>query len=632
MPLTGSGDTDSGTLNFKEEKMSLVVNSNIAGLNAQRHLGTTNSKLAKSLERLSSGLRINSAADDAAGIAIASKLGSQVRGLNQAVRNANNAITLTQTAEGGLNTVTNILHRLRELAVQSASDDNTASDRANLVNESDNLVAEMTRMVNTTEYNTSTLLDGSFTSKYFQVGANYSQKVTFTIGDARAKSLGGRAQYDANIADGITNAENGGFGASELKINGYGVKGTSSSDDQYSVMDIASTSIGAMAVADSGTFSLMINNTEVDFTISNGDSQATIVDIVVSAINAASITNVSAIAIGSTWMLRGQKGADIELAADHAAAALSVGSILTALGMGSNASMFGSAAVSGSDVINANGQSSAIAKAAAINEIKTQTGVTATAQPNVITGTEAISGGSITSGSVYINGVNLGAVTVTDNDGTGALVSAINNITSSTGVSASTDASNQLVLTAADGRNISLTDATTEADAIMELGVAEQYTNNTAVFRGTVRLTSESEISLTGSLGDLYENAASTPYTRTTSNSQRIATDGTTYNMASVSIDTQANAEAALLTIDAAMNDLNSVRAEIGAVQNRLQFTVANLEISSENLSAAQSRIMDADFASETATFTKNQIMVQAATAILAQANTLPQLALQLLG
>jgi flagellin len=102
--------------------------------------------------------------------------------------------------------------------------------------------------------------------------------------------------------------------------------------------------------------------------------------------------------------------------------------------------------------------------------------------------------------------------------------------------------------------------------------------------------------------------------------------------MASVSIDTQANAEAALLTIDAAMNDLNSVRAEIGAVQNRLQFTVANLEISSENLSAAQSRIMDADFASETATFTKNQIMVQAATAILAQANTLPQLALQLLG
>jgi flagellin len=102
--------------------------------------------------------------------------------------------------------------------------------------------------------------------------------------------------------------------------------------------------------------------------------------------------------------------------------------------------------------------------------------------------------------------------------------------------------------------------------------------------------------------------------------------------MASVSIDTQANAEAALLTIDAAMNDLNSVRAEIGAVQNRLQFTVANLEISSENLSAAQSRIMDADFASETAVFTKNQILVQAATAILAQANTLPQLALQLLG
>ncbi|KPK36747.1 MAG: hypothetical protein AMK70_01095 [Nitrospira bacterium SG8_35_1] len=355
-------------------------------------------------------------------------------------------------------------------------------------------------------------------------------------------------------------------------------------------------------------------------------------DVVVSAINAASITNVSAVAVGSTWMLRATKGTDVELAADHEVGGLAVASILAAIGMDANASMFGSAAVSGSDVINANGQSSAIAKAAAINEIKTQTGVTATAQPNVITGTEAISGGSIASGSVYINGVNLGAVTVTDNDGTGALVSAINNITSSTGVSASTDASNQLVLTAADGRNITITDDVSQADDIMELGVANQYTNNTAIFRGTVRLTSESEISLTGSLGDLYENAAATPYTRTTATSQSIATDGTTYNMASVSIDTQANAEAALLTIDAAMNDLNSVRAEIGAVQNRLQFTVANLEISSENLSAAQSRIMDADFASETAMFTKNQIMVQAATAILAQANTLPQLALQLLG
>jgi flagellin len=299
--------------------MALTVNTNMASINAQRHLGGTQSKLAKSLERLSSGLRINSASDDAAGIAIASKLGSQVRGLNQAVRNANNAITLTQTAEGGLNTVTNILHRLRELAVQSASDDNTQSDRANLVNEADNLVSELTRMVNTTEYNTQTLLDGSYTGKYFQVGANYSQKVTFTIGDARGKSIGGRAQYDANIADGILNAENGNFGASEMKINGYGVKGTNSSDDQYSVMEISSAALGANVAAGdtSAAFSFMINNTIVSVAAFSTDTAASVVDLVVSAINAASITNVSAVAIGSTWMLRATNGTDIELAVDN---------------------------------------------------------------------------------------------------------------------------------------------------------------------------------------------------------------------------------------------------------------------------------------------------------------------------
>lgn len=614
--------------------MALVVNTNMAAINAQRHLGGTQSKLAKSLERLSSGLRINSAADDAAGIAIASKLGSQVRGLNQAIRNANNAITLTQTAEGGLNTVTNILHRLRELAVQSTSDDNTQSDRANLVNEADNLVAELTRMVNTTEYNTQTLLDGSYTNKYFQVGANYSQKVTFTISDARGKSIGGRAQYDGNIADGVLNAENGNFGASEMKINGYGVKGTASADDQYSVMELTSDSLGATVnAADSGVFSVMINNTEVQFTLSGGDTAASVVDVVVSAINAASLANVSAIAIGSTWMIRATQGADVELAIGNEAG-VGATSALTAIGMANLASMFGSVAASGSDIANYNGQSSAIAKAAAINEVKTQSEVTATALANAITGTAAISAGSIASGDVYINGVNLGAVTVTANDGTGALVSAINNITSSTGVVASTNSNNALVLTAADGRNITVTTnvATDPHTAILELGEASQWTNNTAVFRSSVRLTSESEILLTGTLEDLYESSSSAPATNTSDTSKSIAIDGSTYNVATLSIDSQVNAEAALLTIDAAMNDVNGIRAEIGAVQNRLQFTVANLEISSENLGAAESRIMDADFASETAIYTKNQIMVQAATAILAQANTLPQLALQLLG
>jgi len=228
--------------------MALVVNTNMAALNAQRNLGISQGTLGKSIERLSSGLRINKAADDPAGIAIATKFSTQVRGLNQAVRNANNAIALAQTAEGGINTVTNILHRLRELAVQSSSDDNTPADRTNLALEADSLIAELTRTVNTTEYNTMPLLDGGFTSKYFQIGSNYGQTITFTINDSRGRSLGGRAEYSADIADGVTNAANANFGASEFKVNAYGVAATNATDDQYSVLDISSNQIDSDAL------------------------------------------------------------------------------------------------------------------------------------------------------------------------------------------------------------------------------------------------------------------------------------------------------------------------------------------------------------------------------------------------
>ena len=608
--------------------MPLVVNTNMAALNSQRHLGINNSQLSKSLERLSSGLRINRAADDAAGLAIATKFGAQVRGLNQAVRNANNAISLVQTAEGGINNQTNILQRLRELAVQSSSDDNTPSDRATLSSEANNLIAEFTRISNTTEFNTMALLDGTFSGKYFQIGANYAQLATFDIGDARGKSVGRRAEYSADVADGVTTATNANFGGSELKINGYGVAATSSSDDQYSVLEISSTSLATIGSA--ASFDFMINNTAVNIAFTTSATAASVVDTIVSAINAASITNVSAYTIGSTWALRGTKGTDIELAVSTAGgiAASTFSDVLSYFGLGAVSTMFGSVAASGSDVYNANGQSSALAKAVAINAIKSNTQVTATTQKNVVTGSSAVTGGSIASGDVYINGVNIGAVTVTTNDGTGALVSAINAQTSTTGVTATTDANGKLVLTASDGRNISVTTKDSTTRGILNL-TSGQYTNGTAIFRSTVKLNSESEISLTGTLADLYEGT--NDYTKTTDTSKSIAVDGTTYNIAAVKVDTQNNAQAAILTIDAAMNGINLLRSKIGAIQNRIEFTVANLQVASENMSASESRIRDADFAYETTQFTRNQILVQAGTAMLAQANTSQQITLQLL-
>src|SRR5262245_7855977 len=171
--------------------MPQIINTNIPALNAQRNLNTSQTALATALQRLSSGLRINSAKDDAAGLAISERFSTQIRGLNQAVRNANDGISLSQTAEGALGEVSNNLQRIRELAVQAANATNSASDRAALQAEVDQRIAEITRVGNQTEFNGLKLLNGSFVSQIFQVGANAGQTITVSsLVDVRASSLG----------------------------------------------------------------------------------------------------------------------------------------------------------------------------------------------------------------------------------------------------------------------------------------------------------------------------------------------------------------------------------------------------------------------------------------------------------
>ncbi|HBR18384.1 MAG TPA: hypothetical protein DD725_12460 [Deltaproteobacteria bacterium] len=692
--------------------MALVVNTNIASLNAQRNMGISNSQLGKSLEKLSSGLRINKAADDAAGLAIATKFSAQVKGLNQAVRNANNAISLVQTAEGGVNTLTNMLQRLRELAVQSSSDDNTATDRTTLTSEANNLIAEFTRVANTTEFNTMALMDGTFSSKYFQVGANYAQMVTFDLGDARGKAIGGRSQFDGNVADGLTTAVDSNFGGSEFKLNGTGVQATNAADDQYSVVSFSSAQIGTLTVSEfalglsafgsmgSGEVSeiamslnLTINSVTVGVRVvysmtaasalstqSWGDvtnsliGGASMAAAVISAINGnASLAalDVTAKALGSEgYTIQRTGGGQLKVLVSmngsasgqvvgasqayfsYLLAGASLGSVaftgtLASVNAASLLSIIGdgaTVAAMGSTPTIYNGESSAIAKAVAINAVKSASGVTATARANVITAGTAVAAGTIDSGDILINGVNIGALTTIANDGNGALVSAINAQSSSTGVTAATDSTGKLILTASDGRNINITSntSTTAGSTIGTtiMGIASNYfAGSTAIFRSSVRLTSTSAISLTGTLQDLYDDStrtgtvsdANNVIRNTTETTRNAAVDLATYNVAAVQIDTQDNAQAAILTIDAALGDLNNLRSKIGAIQNRIEFTVSNLETASENMSASESRIRDADFAYETAKFTRNQIMVQAGTAMLAQANTLQQVALQLL-
>ncbi|MCF6239312.1 MAG: flagellin FliC [Candidatus Marinimicrobia bacterium] len=175
--------------------MALTINTNVASLNAQRNLGKSQGALNKSMQRLSSGLRINSAKDDAAGLAISDRMTSQIRGLNQAARNANDGISLAQTAEGALQETTNILQRMRELAVQSANDTNTTEDRASLNAEFAQLISEVDRIAETTSFNGKVLLDGGFSqasnAAIFQVGANAGQTISVEIAAANASVLGG---------------------------------------------------------------------------------------------------------------------------------------------------------------------------------------------------------------------------------------------------------------------------------------------------------------------------------------------------------------------------------------------------------------------------------------------------------
>ncbi len=488
--------------------MAITINSNITSLNAQRNLNNTSNSLNNAMKRLSSGLRINSAKDDAAGMSIANRMSSQVRGLNQAARNANDGISMAQVAEGAMQEVSNNLQRIRELAVQAASDSNSATDRAALNDEVTQLVAEINRVAETTSFNGTNLLDGTFGSKNIQVGANSGETISVSMVNVKADSLGvgSNSSYSTTITG---TAATDKLSAGDLTINGYQIGATS----------------------DDG----------VSFT---------------------------------------------------------------------------------------SGSASAIAVADAINARTGDTGVTATVKIATVTGTALDDADTaIQAGDVLINGVDIGAIAVA---GSGAAIdrgsdvaAAVNAISDQTGVTATFDTSTGAVdLTSVDGRNITVTYSAANGVSGGTTGITGT-TSGTAVTASSVNLSSSSAAGITIG-GDAQGNAGLTDgYTAAT------ATAGA--GVSSLNLTTQAGASSAIATVDAALASIDSARGDLGAIQNRFESTIANLQNVSENVSAARSRIMDADFAAETAAMTKAQVMQQAGTAMLAQANQLPQIALSLL-
>ncbi len=484
-----------------------VINTNISSIQAQNSLRLSQLNQSTAMERLSSGVRINNAKDDAAGLAISTRMTSTIRGLAAAVRNANDGISLTQTAEGSLGQISDNLQRIRELAVQSANTGTNASDRNAMNNEAKQLVAEIDRVASNTTFNNINLLDGTFTNQDLQVGAGNTanDRLSITIGTAKSSTLGVGASSS--------------YSATKGSIDATGVSAT------------------ALAAGD-----LSINAYQVGASVADGVS-------------------------------------------------------------------FANAAASG------------IAKAAAINAVSGQTGVSATVSATTFAGNGAASAfGDTAVGDLVINGVDVGvilAATAAGDRGT-QTAAAVNAKSSQTGVTATVTTAGVVTLSAADGRNITVT----SAGGFAKTGLLASATTTTKASALTLSSSSQAGITLGGTAGLTAVNMSNTAVAAT-------ATAGA--GVSSLDLTTAAGAQLALATLDKAINTITDSRASMGAYQNRLAASVSNLETYSQNLQASRSRILDTDYAKESTNLAKSQIIAQAATAMLAQANQSQQGVLALL-
>jgi flagellin len=496
--------------------MSATINTNVNSLTAQRNLGASQSSLSTAIQRLSSGLRINSAKDDAAGLAISERFTGQIRGLNQAVRNANDGISLAQTAEGALKASGDILQRVRELAVQSANASNSASDRQALNAEVGQLVSELDRISQTTEFNGSKLLDGTFGTQQFQVGANANQTIVAATANLRTTQYGNNQVIATGAAAQATSTSATAFGTNGITAGTLAVNGA----------------LGSANV-----------------TIALSDSTKVIADAI----------NLKTTSTGVTATAR--TDAEVTFAATGA----------YALTLRSDNSTNETVSFSISAITGADGLSNAIS---AINDKASKTGITA-----------------------RLNDAGTG-ITLSNTTGNNMLVG-------DTAVANAGAVSVQKF-------------AVDSAGTAVSAGAAQSLTTNTAadavVTSGYITLDSDKSYGVDVTTSNAFADANST-----------------LKKVSELDITSFTKATDALKTVDSALSFISGERAKLGALQSRFETSISNLQVTSENLSASRSRILDADFAAETANLSRAQILQQAGTAMVAQANQLPQGVLALL-
>jgi len=680
--------------------MSIVINTNVASLNAQRNLGQTQNQMNVSMERLSSGLRINSAKDDAAGLAISDRMTSQIRGLNQAARNANDGISLAQTAEGALQESTNILQRMRELAVQSANDTNSASDRASLNDELEQIKAELERIAVTTEFNGTNLLDGSMAGAEnqatFQVGANagVDQTISFDIDSARAADLSKVATMisapNGEPVEGST--VSGSISSGSVIINGNDIGNVSGdASDIAAAINAADSDVTASAqneqsfdfggltvstaheytgVSSDGTTALTAGDLVINgFEVGGADANAMSISGAINDADAGvtatandttvntdlsegsrTFTNTDGSSVVTvdfeftvngnteTVTVTGEAGEDLTLTAENVQEAIrNTDNDFAGINVATDADGF-SFTASGewaganievdslTNVTNANNtldwDTADVADMSALGtyELTSDTGagiaISATADAENASGLDSTSHEfdfTVDGVTFSIDGHNVGS-----EDGNISkydIADAINNNVNFNAEINSETGRLDIVRADDDGSNFDIEVTNITGVTGNEFGIGN---GNSETYRGTVSLDSDADIEITGT-------------------SQGIARAGltdvgvTTTTIQDINVLTQKDAQIAITSVDEAISQIDTLRGELGAVQNRFESTIANLGNVSENLSAARSRILDADIAMETSDMMKSNILQQAGVSILAQANQSPQLALSLL-
>ena len=580
--------------------MALTVNTNVAALNTQKNLNRASDSLSTTMQRLSSGLKINSAKDDAAGLQISNRLTSQINGLGVAVKNANDGISIAQTAEGAMQESTNILQRMRELALQSANGSNSDEDRTSLQSEYSQLSTELTRIASTTTFGGRNLLDGSFGTTSFQVGANSNETINLSLGNVSANKIGSY-QMEENTTS--------------KRVSGTAMAAIRDTDPLLAARDTAK------AANDVATKDLADKTTAATAALAAAGGDATNANYVAAL---AAQTAAGVVLNGdssATPPTTGTKGAlkDAEDALKASTFTSFTAGTITVQGGGDT------------KAITLAGNESAKEIAKSFNGAISGLSASARTVVDLSIDKTTLAGGSANlSVSIGDKSVNLVGVTSTAD-----LADQLSSNASALRIAVSYDETNdKLTVTSESGENISFgaqsnlkADGTALDKSVVKASVMDsngEYTAAAALnasgstVAGYVELNSAKSYALTSSGGaDISEVFANSKAKMTT--------------IADTDITTAAGSQSAIAVIDKAISNIDSQRADLGAVQNRFDSTVSNLQSISENSTAARSRVQDADFAAETAELTKQQTLQQASTAILAQANQLPSSVLKLL-